>query len=305
MKSRVNYTDPFTVTGVDFTGALYVRASDGECKVYICLFTCAASRAAHLEIVLNLTVESFLQAFRRFAGRRSTPKLLLSDNGSTFLVATEELKTLFTSTELSEALAHKGCEWKFVPKRAPWFGGFWERLIGLTKKTLKKTLESIQTIVVEVEALLNDRPLTYASSEINDPEPITPSHLLCGRRIITLPHTAAQDDELCDPDFGDDSEVRCRAKRQALIIKHLENHWKHEYLTALREAHRTTGTNTQQVKIGDIVLVHDDTKRVNWKLAIIESVNRGADGMIRSANIRTATGRTNRPIARLYPQQLR
>ena len=218
---------------------------------------------------------------------------------------------MFTSTELSEALAHKGCECKFIPKRAPWFGGFWEHLIGLTKKTLKKTLgrshvtlESIQTIVVEVEALLNDQPLTYASSEINDPEPITPSHLLCGRRIITLPHTAAQDDELCDPDFGDDSEVRCRAKRQALIINHLENRWKHEYLTALREAHRTTGTNTQQVKIGDVVLVHDDTKRVNWKLAIIESVNRGADGMIRSANIRTATGRTNHPIARLYPLEV-
>ena len=112
---------------------------------------------------------SFVQAFRRFAGIRSVSKFLLSDNGSTFLVITEELKTLFTSAELSDALARKSIEWKFIPKRAPWFGGFWEHLIGLTKSTLKKilgrthaTLESLQTIIVEVEALLNDRPLTYA-----------------------------------------------------------------------------------------------------------------------------------------------
>ena len=116
---------------------------------------------------------------RAFAGRRSVPQLLMSDNGSTFLAAAEELKTLFASAELTEALARKGTQWTFIPKRAPWFGGFWERLIGLTKTTLKKTLgrthvtlEGLQTIIVEVETLLNDRPLTYTSSDVKDPEPI-------------------------------------------------------------------------------------------------------------------------------------
>ena len=79
------------------------------------------------------------------------PRLLLSDNSSTFLAAAEELKTLFQFVELSEVLAQKGTEWRFIPKRAPWFGGFWECLIGLTKtKTLGRTcatLESLQTIV--------------------------------------------------------------------------------------------------------------------------------------------------------------
>ena len=118
VKSRVNQVEPFNVTGVDFTGALYVRAPEGERKVYICLFTCAVSRAVHLEIITDLTVDSFLQAFRRFAERRSVPQLLISDNGSTFLAAAEELKTLFASTELSETLACKGTEWRFIPKRA-------------------------------------------------------------------------------------------------------------------------------------------------------------------------------------------
>ena len=111
--------NPFQVTGVDFTGALYVRTPNGEGKVYMCLFACAVSHTIHLEIVTNLTVESFLYAFRRFAGRRSVPQLLLSDNGSTFLAATEKLKTLFQSVELSEALAQKGTKLRFILKHAP------------------------------------------------------------------------------------------------------------------------------------------------------------------------------------------
>ena len=108
MKSRVSPTDPFAAMGVDLTGALYVRTSEGEFKVYICLFTCAMSRAIHLEIVSDLTVESFLLAFWRFAARRSVPKFLISDNGSTYLAAAEGLERLFLSADLSEALAHKG-----------------------------------------------------------------------------------------------------------------------------------------------------------------------------------------------------
>ena len=217
------------------------------------------------------------------------------------MATAEELKTLFQSAELSEALAQKGTEWRFIPKRAPWFGGFWERLIGLTKTSLKKTLgrtyatlESLQTIVVEIEAHLNDRPLTYVSSDIGDPEPITPSHLLHGRRIVTLPHCTAED-EVHDPDFGDMSVIRSRAKKQASIIRHFESRWKSEYLTALREAYRARGSNNQKVKVGDVVLIHDDSTRINWRMAVIESVNKGRDGIIRSVNIRTTTGRTNRP----------
>ena len=311
VKSRVSLAEPFAVTGVDFTGALYVRSAEGERKVYLCLFTCAVSRAIHLEIVTDLTVECFLQALRRFSGRRSVPKLILSDNASTYLAAAEELKVLFSSPDLAETLSRKGIKWEFIPKRAPWFGGFWERLIGLTKSTLKKTLgrmhatlESLQTITVEVEAILNDRPLTYASSDINDPQPITPAHLLHGRRIVPLPHSTVQMDEISDPDFGDTSELRRRAKAQAIVMEHFWSRWKHEYLTTLREAHRTTGDNMQQVRVGDVVQVHDDTKRVNWRLAVIEAVHKGADGLIRSADIRTATGKTNRPIARLYPLEV-
>ena len=142
-----------------------------------------------------------------------------------------------------------------------------------------------QTIIVEIEALLNDRPLMHVSPDLRDPEPITPAHLLCGKRITTLLHFTMELDELDDPDFGDVYDLRRRARAQALIVKHFWTRWKREYLTALRETHKVTENNEQRTKIGDVVLIHDDTPRIKWRLAVIEGVNKGADGLIRSADI--------------------
>ena len=183
-KSRLHKVVPFKVTGVDFTGALFVNETDGsETKVYICLFTCATSRAIHLEVVTDLTEETFIQAFRRFASRKSLPKRMISDNASTYLSAADELKQLFQSPSLKKVFSDRGIAWEFIPKRAPWYGGFWERLIGMTKTVIKKVLGrarislfALQTLVTEIEAVLNDRPLTYVSSDVNDPEPLTPAH---------------------------------------------------------------------------------------------------------------------------------
>ena len=113
----------------------------GDNKVYICLFTCGVTRGIHLEIVEDLSVETFLQALRRFAAHRSLPCILISDNASTFqAAAAKDLEELISSTQMSESLCTLGVQWKFISKRAPWYGGFWERLIGLTKMALKKML---------------------------------------------------------------------------------------------------------------------------------------------------------------------
>ena len=300
---------PFEVTGIDFTGALFVRG-EHEHKVYICLFTCAVTRAVHLEVVTDLTVECFLQAFRRFSSRKSLPRLVLSDNGSTFLSAADELKALFSSPSLTSTLSKSGTEWRFIPKRAPWFGGFWERLIGLTKLTLKKvlgraftTLSSLQTIIVEIEAILNDRPLMYVPTDASDPDPITPAHLLYGRRIVCVPYHMTPQYNVCDPDFGD-TAIQARNKKQGALLQHFWTRWRKEYLTGLREFHQTSGSNVQTVKPGAVVLVHDDTPRINWRLAVIEDTISGEDGLVRAANIRTSTGRTNCPITKLYPLEV-
>ncbi len=306
-------THPFTVTGVDFTGAIYVKTPQGQEKVYICLFTCANTRAVHLEVVPNLTVPTFMSAFRRFASRKSLPRIMVSDNASTYQSAAEELTLLFNSTELETNLSQRGIQWKFIPKRAPWYGGFWERLVGLTKNSLKKvlgkanvSLEELQTISTETEAILNDRPLTYVSSELKDEEPLTPSHLLYGRRITTLPHPLYEDDEISDATYEPEANnIDVQAKLRTHLVQHFWKRWRQEYLTSLREFHKTTGNNSTEIRVGDVVHVHDDTKRVNWRLAIVESLIKGKDGLVRAANIKTSTGRTNRPITKLYPLEVR
>ena len=103
-KVRLQDMPPFTVTGIDFTGALYVRQNHTEGKVYICLFTCATTRAVHLEVVTDLSVETFLMVFRRFSSRKSLPQVVMSDNASTYLSATEELTKLLNSVELETAM---------------------------------------------------------------------------------------------------------------------------------------------------------------------------------------------------------
>ena len=309
-KCRLNDSPPFSVTGVDFTGALYVKNDVGqEKKVYVCLFTCASTRAVHLEVVPDLTEESFLQAFRRFASRKSLPVIMISDNATTYMAAANHLKRLFESPSLKSSLSQKGIEWRFIPKRAPWYGGFWERLIGITKSTLKKTLgrsyvtmEKLQTVLIEIEAIMNDRPLTHVSSSLDDPEPLTPSHLLLGRRLTSLPY----------PDVTTDADIvnltSSSAKTKVSVLNELLNkfwtRWRNEYLTSLREHHTISGNNKQTVTVGDVVQVHDETPRSKWKLAKIEELIVGNDGFTRAAKIRTANGVTNRPITKLYPLEV-
>lgn len=129
---------------------------------------------------------------------------------------------------------------------------------------------------MEVEDILNERPITHVSSDVSDEEPLTPSHLLYGRRITHLPYPEIED-EVSDPTYGDDSALRQRANKQALLLQQFWYRWKHEYLTSLREFHRNTGTNKRTIKKGDVVLVHDESPRSTWKLAVVEDLIEGGD----------------------------
>ena len=123
--------------------------------------------------------------------------------------------------------------------------------------------------------MLNDRPLTYLPSAIGDPEPLTPSHLLCGHRIVPLPHPDVGDEEISDPDYYSADQLRSKVDRQDLLLQHFQSHWKKEYLTSMREVHRATGITKRAIKIGDVVQIHDDSSRSEWKLAVITDLKRG------------------------------
>ena len=314
-KWRISESPPFSVTGVDYTGEIYVKENGEKRKVYICLFTCAVSRAIHLEIVHDNSCNEFMMAFRRFASRKSLPSKIISDNASCFTSASRELKQLFNSPELQEAIAEHGVEWHFIPKRSPWYGGFWERLIGIVKNTLRKVLgrafvteNELNTLLTEIEASINDRPLTNISTEPGSLIPLTPSQLMTGRLITPLPYVT--------PDLDDPAWIPTN-ERESLIERHkklgeLHNHFwsrfRNEYLLALRDKHswgKHHELTSNQIRIGDMVLVHSDNKkRPLWKTAIVTKLLQSPDGLIRAAEIRTKNGVTNRAIAKLYPLEI-
>ena len=114
----------------------------------------------------------------------------------------------------------------------------------------------LQTLVIEVEAILNDRPLTHVSSDLEDAEPFTPAHLLHGHQITPLPHEVVEEQDLTNPTYGNITDASQRAQLQAFLLNQFQACWTYEYLTSIREYHRTTGNNSQKIKPGDIVLMY-------------------------------------------------
>ena len=139
--------------------------------------------------------------------RRGIPARIVSDNGSTFTAAAKMLKQMFADPVLKHHLLSCHMRWDFNLEKAPWWGGIFERLVKSTKRCLQKVIgtarlsyDELLTVVTEVEAVLNLRPLTYVSSEDME-EPLTPSHLMIGYRVMSLPDPPTVDSD--DPNFDE------------------------------------------------------------------------------------------------------
>ena len=191
---RAQASPPFAKVGLDFAGPLFVRGGKRNMsKVYIALFTCAVTRAVHLELVQDMSVDVFLRSFRRFVSRRGSPTMVVSDNAKTFKLAAKLLGQLKIDDNFLSYLQGERIFWRFNLERSSWWGGFFERMVGTVKRCLKKVIgkarldyDELQTILIEVESIVNSRPLTYVYDELES-EPLTPSHLLYGRRLAVLP----------------------------------------------------------------------------------------------------------------------
>jgi len=141
---RVSHSPPFSTTGIDFTGPLYICNPDSkECnlKVYVCLFTCASTRAVHLELTKELSSTLFLLAFRRFRGRRSLPLVIMSDNAKTFKHCSKEVVNIARAEEVSSHLTNKQIEWRFIVEKAPWWGAIGRDLFRVLSVVFGRLLE--------------------------------------------------------------------------------------------------------------------------------------------------------------------
>ncbi|GFV99931.1 integrase catalytic domain-containing protein [Trichonephila clavipes] len=170
---RINSCHAFEKVGIDFAGPITTKCQHtrkaNNFKSYICLFICICTKAVHLELVSSLSAATFLSALRRFVSRRSYPSNIYSDNGTDFVGASAYLKNLFQllhNSKVQDYSSSKNIQWHFIPPYAPNFGGVWEASVKLTKQHLLKTLkaavlnfEELDTILCQIEACINSRPL--------------------------------------------------------------------------------------------------------------------------------------------------
>ncbi|XP_066984713.1 uncharacterized protein [Macrobrachium rosenbergii] len=189
------YLDNRVIRCIDYTAALRIKGKgQSPDKAYIILFKSPITERLHVEQVDNQSCDSFLMSSRKFCSRRGFPALMLSDNAITFVAASEYLKTTSENPTVKEHLLDIKCNWEFTQARALWFGAIWERLIGLLKSCLKKivgqallSFEELTCVLVELEGIINDRPISYMPADLNQLEIITPNHLILGRKLKSFP----------------------------------------------------------------------------------------------------------------------
>ena len=300
---RTEGTVPFNVIGVDFAGPIkYSGKRKTEKKAYVALYSCCLTRGVFLEVLPNLETEEFIQSFKRFIARRGRPSVVYSDNGSTFVAAAKWLKNVRKDEKFHEFLSDQTITWRFNASRAPWWGGHFERLIGLFKSAFYKTVGQghltwyeLCEVVLDIEVTLNNRPLCYMEEDHQLPT-LTPNSLLFLNTNI-LPELQP---------YHLEEDLRKRAKLMQSTKDAMWRRWTGEYMRALRERHQIKhGSRDNRLAVGDVVIVKSDERNRNhWPLAIVTELYTGRDGIVRAAKLRKGKGHIERPIQLLYPLEL-
>lgn len=298
--ARVNPARPFVRCGVDYAGPIFVK--DGtlrKCKMvktYFCVFVCLATRAIHIELVGNLTTDSFLNALKRFTSRRGKPYEIHSDNGSNFIGANnhfKELHNLLSDKQHREQiitfLAPEGITWRFIPPKSPHMGGLWEAAVKQTKYHLRRilgnacvTYEEMNTLLIQIEGCLNSRPLTQLSNDPEDYYPLTPAHFIVGESLQATPQS-------------DVTHIKynrlSRYERIQQLLQHFWKRWSREYLSSLQRRAKWKETKGGFVKVGQlVVLVEDNIPPLRWPMARIVQLHAGTDEEVRVVSVKLPSG---------------
>lgn len=295
------FKPPFYSTGVDCFGPFTIKVGRRSEKRWGILFKCLTTRAVHIDVLTSLDSDAFLMALRRFIARRGKPSEILSDQGTNFKGGERELHAAFQSLhpDLKEQLSKHQVSFKFNPPSAPHFGGIWEREIRSVKAALYATVqphmipeEVLRTVLIEVEGILNSKPLGYVSSDVADADPVTPNLLLMGRLDPSLPQAVYEESELLS---------RKRWKHSQILADQFWTRFIRHYLPALQTRakwHKDTPVH----QTGDIVMVVDPLlPRALWPVGRITKVLPGTDGRIRTAEVNVKDRHYLRPVARLIP----
>ncbi|XP_063994422.1 uncharacterized protein LOC135171779 [Diachasmimorpha longicaudata] len=264
-RTRITEARPFYNVGVDYCGPFYLKEKKhrnrNKIKVWVAVFVCMVVKAVHIEVVTDLTTEEFIAALKRFIGRRGKPRNIYSDNGTNFVGANNEIKELYAlaratdhNERIHKHLADQGITWHFIPPLSPHQGGLWEAGVKSFKYHLKRicddliTLTEFNTLVIEIEATLNSRPLTPISTDPNDILVLSPGHFLIGDSLTSLP----EPDLRCTPDNKLSCWETIQKKQQEFWAR-----WHKEYLNEQNQRNKWT-KGSHNIKEDTIVILRDD-----------------------------------------------
>ncbi|XP_003369041.1 conserved hypothetical protein [Trichinella spiralis] len=187
--------------------------------------------------------------------------------------------------KLQRKLNEERIRWKFITPRVPWCGGYWERFIlSIIRAFLK--YDELHTVLCEIEARINDRPLVFMDDDIAGEAALTPAHLLIGRELTRLPSLSTGIYRRDDSTSGVNHLIRRWRYQQRMTVQ-LWKRWKQEYVTTLTTRGRWRKTQ-QEPRVGDIVLVHEpSTAWIKWPIGRIIEIHPSEDGVVRSATVKT------------------
>ena len=273
--------------------------------MYICLYTCAVTRAVHLELVWDLTSEAFTRSFRRFVSTRGMCRTVYTDNAKTFEKSEKDLMfylDLLRGKAFQSYLADYNIQWKYILECSPWWGGFYERLMKSTKKPLKKVLgksrvsvDEMSTILKEIEAQLNSRPLTEVSDEPSEQMYLTPASFLIGSPTMNMPLKPRTTNKP-DPEQRIHNAL---LKQQNKYLELVWKTWKEEYIRSLGKVGDKV-TNNDCVKVGELVMVANQSlPRTVWEVGVVNKLKQSKDGRVRTVYLTTSKGEIARSVQHL------
>ncbi|XP_077374267.1 uncharacterized protein LOC144016825 [Festucalex cinctus] len=295
------YKPPFYSVGVDCFGPFLVKIGRRREKRWGILFKCMTTRCLHLDLLESLDSDAFLLCLRRFVARRGRPFEVLCDNGTNFTGGSRELQEAFQamSPQLQAQLAEQKIQFRFNPPAAPHFGGTWEREVRSIKASLRVVLKEqvipepvLRTLLIEVEGILNAKPLGYVSTDIADPDPITPNMLLMGRRDSSLPQAIYDSEDLLG---------RRRWRHSQVLADNFWSSFVRQYLPGLQDRPKWQ-SDSKELTVGQVVLVVDPRfPRASWPVGTITETFPAPDGRVRTAAVKVREKIYTRPVIRLIP----
>lgn len=304
-KARITASRPFLSTAVDYAGPFELKASktrtNKTIKGYVCMFVCLGTKAVHIEVISDLTSNGFLSLLKRFVSRRGFCTDIYSDNATNFVGCNNELiltQKLVETNDFKNYLTHSEIKWHFIPARSPNFGGLHEAAVKSCKHHLKRVLngnllhyEEFYTLTVQIEAILNSRPIIPLSSDPNDLEVITPAHFLIGMQLTAIPE---KDISKSTVNF-----VK-RYQHLQLMRQHFWKRWVKEYLHQLQTRNKWQFDNDSKMHIGSLVLIKEDNvPPMVWPLGRIVEFHSGKDLITRVVSVKTKNGIVKRAVSKL------